>query len=262
MSDYASFKVPELKKLLTDRGLPQAGNKADLIARLQENDAAKKGGEDEIDWDDEQPAAAKPAEAAPAAAPAVEAAPVEAPAPAAAAAPVAEAPAAEAAAPAAAEPEITHDFDIEEELKRREARAKRFGITPGAAVDGEGDGGGADKLAARAARFGIDTSVDIKEDLLASLGSALPDRPLKRGRGGDNGARGDNKRSNSRRGGNQNGGQKNNQGNNNRNRNNNRNNDNRRNNNNSSSNQKQTKSFLDDPAERKKAEERAKRFGL
>lgn len=38
MSDYASLKVPDLKKLLSERGLPQSGNKADLIARLQEND--------------------------------------------------------------------------------------------------------------------------------------------------------------------------------------------------------------------------------
>lgn len=38
MSDYASLKVPDLKKLLSERSLPQTGNKADLIARLQEND--------------------------------------------------------------------------------------------------------------------------------------------------------------------------------------------------------------------------------
>ena len=38
MADYASMKVPELKKLLGERGLVQSGNKADLIARLQDND--------------------------------------------------------------------------------------------------------------------------------------------------------------------------------------------------------------------------------
>lgn len=38
MADYNSMKVPELKKLLTERGLPHTGNKADLIARLTEND--------------------------------------------------------------------------------------------------------------------------------------------------------------------------------------------------------------------------------
>ncbi len=41
MADYNSMKVPELKKLLTERGLPHTGNKADLIARLNENDKAK-----------------------------------------------------------------------------------------------------------------------------------------------------------------------------------------------------------------------------
>lgn len=38
MTDYNSLKVPELKKLLGDRSLLMSGNKADLIARLQEND--------------------------------------------------------------------------------------------------------------------------------------------------------------------------------------------------------------------------------
>jgi SAP domain-containing ribonucleoprotein len=38
MTDYTQLKVPELKKILTDRSLPISGNKADLIARLQEDD--------------------------------------------------------------------------------------------------------------------------------------------------------------------------------------------------------------------------------
>ena len=42
MADYSQFKVPDLKKLLQERGLIISGNKADLIARLQEND--KKSG--------------------------------------------------------------------------------------------------------------------------------------------------------------------------------------------------------------------------
>lgn len=37
-TDYATLKVPDLKKLLLERGLHQSGNKADLIARLQDND--------------------------------------------------------------------------------------------------------------------------------------------------------------------------------------------------------------------------------
>lgn len=40
MAEYSSLKVPELKKLLGERGLSQAGVKADLIARLQEHDQA------------------------------------------------------------------------------------------------------------------------------------------------------------------------------------------------------------------------------
>lgn len=38
MSDYTALKVPELKKLLQEKSLPITGNKADLIARLQEHD--------------------------------------------------------------------------------------------------------------------------------------------------------------------------------------------------------------------------------
>ncbi|KAM4061570.1 SAP domain-containing protein [Hirsutella rhossiliensis] len=38
MAEYSTLKVPELKKLLADKKLPQTGNKADLIARLQDDD--------------------------------------------------------------------------------------------------------------------------------------------------------------------------------------------------------------------------------
>lgn len=38
MAEYSSLKVPELKKLLADKKLPQTGNKADLIARLHDAD--------------------------------------------------------------------------------------------------------------------------------------------------------------------------------------------------------------------------------
>lgn len=41
MADYNSLKVPDLKKILTERALTLAGNKADLIARLQEDDRKK-----------------------------------------------------------------------------------------------------------------------------------------------------------------------------------------------------------------------------
>ncbi len=42
MGEYSAMKVPELKKLLGERGLTQTGNKADLIARLEENDKTSK----------------------------------------------------------------------------------------------------------------------------------------------------------------------------------------------------------------------------
>jgi SAP domain-containing ribonucleoprotein len=38
MADYTQLKVPDLKKLLSERGLAISGNKADLISRLQEHD--------------------------------------------------------------------------------------------------------------------------------------------------------------------------------------------------------------------------------
>ena len=44
MADYSKEKVPDLKKLLQERGLVISGNKADLIARLQEDDSKKAGG--------------------------------------------------------------------------------------------------------------------------------------------------------------------------------------------------------------------------
>jgi SAP domain-containing ribonucleoprotein len=44
MADYSKEKVPDLKKLLQERGLAISGNKADLIARLQEDDSKKVGG--------------------------------------------------------------------------------------------------------------------------------------------------------------------------------------------------------------------------
>jgi hypothetical protein len=43
MTDYTQLKVPDLKKLLQERGLAMSGNKADLIARLQEHDKKPAG---------------------------------------------------------------------------------------------------------------------------------------------------------------------------------------------------------------------------
>lgn len=68
MANYDSQKVPDLKALLTERGLPTTGKKSDLIERLTKDDEkkaeptasapAKIHPEDEIDWDDEEEASA------------------------------------------------------------------------------------------------------------------------------------------------------------------------------------------------------------
>ncbi|KAF5562098.1 DNA-binding SAP [Fusarium phyllophilum] len=181
MAEYSSLKVPELKKLLAEKGLPQTGNKADLIARLQENDRTSETAEkpvenkeDEISYsDDEAPAA--PAAAAPVAAsepvtdvPATEAAPAEA---AKAEETTAEKPAETVEAPA--EPEKSYAIGLQstaadDEAKKRADRAKRFGIE---------EDEDAKKRVDRAKRFGLD-----EKELATTLDSALPERSRKRGR--------------------------------------------------------------------------------
>ncbi|OLN89798.1 Uncharacterized protein C31H12.03c [Colletotrichum chlorophyti] len=194
-TDYSSLKVPELKKLLQERGLPATGNKLDLVNRLKENDKASSGAadEDEIDYSDDEPT---PAKAPDAPKPATEPAPVaeesaSTPAPAAAqpAAPAA-APATEAATEAAPEAETTaseekpteeaaeavpkENFalnldatDAAEEARKRAERAKRFGITEDEETKKKNE---------RAKKFGTETPT------ISGLDSALPERRPKRGR--------------------------------------------------------------------------------
>ncbi|KAF1354479.1 hypothetical protein EJ07DRAFT_132145 [Lizonia empirigonia] len=73
MPEYAKMKNADLEALLKERGLPHAGKKADMVDRLTKDD--EKAGssaapaepksavnaEDEIDWDDDEPAKAAPA---------------------------------------------------------------------------------------------------------------------------------------------------------------------------------------------------------
>ncbi|KAJ6442267.1 DNA-binding SAP [Purpureocillium lavendulum] len=255
MAEYSSLKVPELKKLLAEKKLPQTGNKADLIARLQEADqkdapaeadsSGKAEKEDEINYTDDEetvPAASK-AETKLAE---TKEQPAE-PAAAAATAETAAEPAAETADKAAEEKQEApaQSFAIglsataaDDEAKKRADRAKRFGIE-------EDDD--AKKRADRAKRFGLD------EKELTGLDSALPERPLKRGRareGGEEGARGAKRQSLDRRGDRQGdrqgrGARRNGQG------------DRRR----AGSNGPAKKgSILDDPSEREKAAKRAARF--
>ncbi|KAK2072297.1 hypothetical protein P8C59_006659 [Phyllachora maydis] len=209
MADYQSLKVPELKKLLNERGLPQTGNKADLIARLQENDkltsaeeipaASKKVDDDLIDYEDDDltkpalVAAAQPSEA-----PKETAAPANAPLQSESAegeaitgvAAVQNGNAASAAADASDAPGpadgITSDApflptqnlaptDAQNEADKRRKRAERFGFAA-AAADGDGDAVKTDeaKKLERAERFGL------TKDQVSHLDSALPDGPRPR----------------------------------------------------------------------------------
>ncbi|PQE32709.1 SAP domain protein [Rutstroemia sp. NJR-2017a WRK4] len=213
MPDYSHFKVPELRKLLQDKSLPISGNKAELIARLKEADktpaadAPATTGEDEIDWDEDDEKKATtttttPADAAIAAAggkeeipnptkvpnqePAIdpatttdlkvtggEGAPTAADGVVAASGPTAAAAeVAPEAVPEAPKPDFSAGLektDAEKEAEKRAARAKRFGITE----DEE-----ATKLAERAKKFGLDAS----EKVVKGLDSALPERREKRAR--------------------------------------------------------------------------------
>ena len=71
MPEYAKMKNAELEALLKERGLPHAGKKADMVDRLTKDDEAKASSgaapaanaEDEIDWDDDEPAKTAPAAA-------------------------------------------------------------------------------------------------------------------------------------------------------------------------------------------------------
>ncbi|KAI1450076.1 hypothetical protein F5Y02DRAFT_370911 [Annulohypoxylon stygium] len=190
MSDYTSLKVPELKKLLLEQRLPISGNKADLIARLQEHDKSKaepaRENEDEIDYsDDDVPATTKPTEPMKPVEP-IPASTEEKPVDSSTgleptkdlAEPSATANKAAETKPKPNEPDKV-DFsahlpasDADVEARKRAERAKRFGI------ETEDD----EKKNARAERFGVDQS-----SLTKGLDSALPEkRAPKRGREGGN----------------------------------------------------------------------------
>ncbi|KAL2819808.1 hypothetical protein BJX63DRAFT_428581 [Aspergillus granulosus] len=211
-NDYAKKTNAELIEILKSRGLPHTGKKADMVARLQEDDtksaAAPAAAEDVIDWeDDEVPATGSaPAKSAETAAPVEESAPQ------------AEEPKAEDAAAADASQEGSEGTitgiteleaqpeekpapnysiglsvtDLEEELKKRKARAEKFGITEDskAAIDE------AEKKLQRAKRFGAETVAETPNTAAISrLDQALPEKSRKRGRGeNDQGSRGGKRR--------------------------------------------------------------------
>ncbi|KAI1262211.1 hypothetical protein F5Y18DRAFT_163516 [Xylariaceae sp. FL1019] len=210
MAEYATLKVPELKKLLQEKELTVSGNKAELVARLQEHDKASTAAEEDvIDYSDDDEPVAKPTESAPAPAEEKPAEPVvatelptvtptEAPAE-----PVAELVAEPKAEPAAAteakgeskpeeeaKPKVDFSAHLpastaDEETRKRAERAKRFGVAQ--ETDEE-----AKKKEERAARFGTEADTTV----VSGLDSALPEkRERKRGRegntegGGDRGAK-------------------------------------------------------------------------
>jgi len=212
MADYNSLKVPELKKLLQDRSLPISGNKADLIARLQENDKKSSGGaaaptgDDEIDWDEDDNKATTAAAAAavaaggqgpvsnPVAVPnqkvdinPAETTDLKVTAPTATDEAVASSgittttnPRAPAAEASEEKPKIDFTIglahtDVQSEAEKRANRMKRFGIVEDEETQ---------KLEERAKKFGTG------EPAVKGLDEALPERRQKRGReGGGQGGR-------------------------------------------------------------------------
>lgn len=239
MTDYNALKVPDLKTMLGQRKLLQAGNKQALIARLQEDDeknapasADDKTDTKEITYSDDEAPVSKPTVEEDALA-ATEPKPEEASASEEAAVPDGGGGlAAETTEPAAPAPSFAMGLPstaAEEEAKKRAERAKRFGIDEDVEAKQRAD---------RAKRFGLD-----QKEIASGLDSALPERPLKRGRGrgieGD-GTRPGKRQSLDRRGrhgrGPRTGGNSN------------------------ESNKERGSSTLDDASERAKAEKRAARF--
>jgi SAP domain-containing ribonucleoprotein len=224
MTDYSKRTNAELGDLLKARSLPHTGKKAELIARLQEHDAKEAAAntqgatatkEDEIDWDDDQPAASTAQGAAAIAAggkgqvPNPTAVPNQVVAEdasktddltvtrkldntanetstgAPAVAPktsTTEETKAEPAKPATDFSSHLPTTSVDDELARRKKRAERFGIkeTTDESL----------KALERAKRFGTVTETDA----VKGIDSALPDRPLrgerKRGREGADNAEG------------------------------------------------------------------------
>ncbi|KAB8077212.1 putative SAP domain protein [Aspergillus leporis] len=236
-TDYSKKTNAELVEILKSRSLPHTGKKAEMVARLQEDDnkaapAAKTDNtEDVIDWEDDDVAAADVAAAKPsteAGAAAIAAGgqgavpnPVAVPNqeqdtdPAAtndltveskgAAAPntqegpeaaTAAAPETTETAPAEVKPAPNYSIglsvtDMEEELKKRKARAEKFGITEDSKAAIEE----AERKLERAKRFGA-TPEDAPTANVSKLDEALSsEKPRKRGRSdNDQGKRGGKRR--------------------------------------------------------------------
>ncbi|KAJ5721905.1 DNA-binding SAP [Penicillium malachiteum] len=222
-TDYSKKTNAELVEILKTRSLPHTGKKAELVARIQESDekaatgdSAAAPAEDVIDWDDDMPAEV-PAESIeiPQASTEAGANAIAAGGEGAVANPVAvpnqtldtdpattndltveaagqPAPAAEPEAEKKPAVDYTRGLpatELEEELRKRKARAEKFGIVE----DSETALKEAEKTLARAKRFGTGTA-DADTDTIKGLDQALPDeKTRKRGRN-DQGGRGGKRR--------------------------------------------------------------------
>jgi SAP domain-containing ribonucleoprotein len=220
MPDYAKMKNAELEALLKQRSLPHTGKKADMVARLQEDDKkesatapAAAAKEDEIDWDDDAAESGKAAAPAPSTTKSSTGAPsiATSTAPKTATAPTASTDVTKSAVPptsgtgkpvgsdaataASNQPEEgseskpATDFSIglpettlDEEIEKRKARAKKFGLQEDNPLADE-----ALQRLARAKKFG-------ETDRPMGLNSALPERREKRRRDGEDHGRHDFKR--------------------------------------------------------------------
>ncbi|KAJ6028156.1 DNA-binding SAP [Penicillium herquei] len=250
-TDYSKKTNAELVEILKTRSLPHTGKKAELVARIQESDEkAATGGsavapaEDVIDWDDDMPAEA-PAESieVPEASTEAGANAIAAGGEGAVTNPVAvpnqtldtdpattndltveaagqPAPAAEPEAEKKPAVDYTRGLpatELEEELRKRKARAEKFGIVE----DSETALKEAEKTLARAKRFGTGTA-DADTDAIKGLDQALPDEKTRKrsrndqggqaGRGGKRRDHGHGRNRNRRGNGNQNQNQNQNRG--------------------------------------------------
>ena len=225
-TDYGKKTNADLVELLKSRGLTHTGKKADLVARLQEDDEKKaapanktESAEDIIDWDDDVPAESTPAKPAPDAGanaagsngadaeaepkpeangPAADESKVEAPADTASSSQT------ETAGPTEAEKKPAVDFttglpatELEEELKKRKRRAEKFGIVE----DDDTALKEAEKKLQRANRFGTgaegETKVGVK-GLDEALSTETSRKRARHDQGGRGGKRRDNRHRNRR----------------------------------------------------------------
>lgn len=240
-TDYSKKTNAELVEILKSRSLPHTGKKADLVARLQQDDEKKAApasnsnagaAEDVIDWDDEIPAE-KPATEAGANAIAAGgkdavANPVAVPNqkldtdadPATADDLTVESTGAAATVTGQPDETATEDekkgavvdfsqglaaSELEEELRKRKARAAKFGIVE----DTETALKEAEKQMERAKRFGTGAGAEATTGVgVRGLDEALPNEPSRKRSRNDQGGRGgkrrDNGRNHNRRGGNNN----------------------------------------------------------